>query len=168
MVTIRRATPEDAPAIARVHDSSLWSQGTDQYTEEQLAAMAPRDRDLDSLGRDVLDRDERYVAVAEDEDEVAGVGGVQLTDGRLLGIFVSPDHMGEGVGSALIDHIESRAREEGLSELTIFSALNAVGFYEANSFQRVGRTDEGGIGGPLGGYDSDSVDISSVELRKEL
>lgn len=168
MVTIRRASPADVPAVARVHDSSLRNRGAEHYTEEQLAAMAPPDRDLDALDAEILDRDGRYVAVAEDEDGVVGVGGVQLTDGRLLGIFVAPDHMGKGVGSALVDHIESRAREEGLSELTIFSALNAVGFYEANGFRRAGRTDEGGVGGPLGAYDSERADISAVELRKEL
>ena len=168
MVTIRQAIPENVSAVARVHDSSLRSQGTDHYTEEQLAAMAPPERDPDALDAKILNRDDRYVAVAVGEDGLVGVGGVQLSDGRLLGIFVSPDHMGEGVGSALVDDIESRAREEGLSELTVFSALNAGGFYDANGFQRVARTDEGGIGGPLGAYDSDSVDISSVEFRKEL
>ena len=172
MVTVRPATPADAPGVARVHDAALRTQGADRYSEAELDAMAPPDRDPAAIDGAILAREERYVAVAEadgsDGGQVVGVGGVHLDDGRLLGVFVHPDRVGEGIGRGLFEDIEARAKAAGLDGLTIHSALNAVGFYDANGFQRVARTDEGGIGGPLGAYDSDSVDISSVEFRKEL
>lgn len=181
MVTVRPATPADAPAIARVHDTALRAQGADRYSEAELDAMAPPDREPRSVDGAILAREERYVAVAEIESEVdgngddagqvVGVGGVHLEGGQLLGVFVHPSRVGEGVGRALFEEIEAWARAAGLAALTIHSALNAVGFYEAVGFERVEEADEtatSGVGGPLGPYDTETTDIRAHILRKEL
>ncbi len=140
--------------------------------------MAPPDRDPEAVDGAILTREERYVAVAEteagsgsDAGQVVGVGGVHLEDGRLLGIFVHPDRAGEGIGRALFGDIEARARTAGLDALTIHSALNAVGFYEAVGFERVEDADGtavSGAGGPLGPYDTETTDIRAHVLRTEL
>jgi GNAT superfamily N-acetyltransferase len=175
MVTVRPATPADAPGVARVHDTALRTQGADRYSEAELDAMAPPDRDPGSVDGAILAREERYVAVAEadgsDGGQVVGVGGVHLDDGRLLGVFVHPDRVGEGIGRALFEDIEARAKAAGLDGLTIHSALNAVGFYEAVGFEEVegasGRASSG-AGGPLGPYDTATTYIRARVLRKEL
>ena len=187
MVTVRPATPADAPGVARVHDTALRTQGTDRYSEAELDAMAPPDRAPAAVDGAILAREERYVAVAEagadgdgdgngDRDGdggsgVVGTGGVHLADGRLLGVFVHPDRVGEGIGRALFEDIEARAKAAGLDDLTIHSALNAVGFYEAVGFERVGEASgraPSGAGGPLGSYDTGTTDIRARVLRKEL
>ena len=176
MVTVRPARPADAPGIARVHDTALRTRGADHYSEAELDAMAPPDRDPESVDGTVLAREERYVAVAEADgadgaDGVVGVGGVHLADGRLLGVFVHPNRVGEGIGRALFEDIETRAEEAGLGTLTIRSALNAVGFYEAVDFEDVeeaSESDASGVGGPLGPYDTETTDIRAHVLRKEL
>lgn len=186
MVTVRPATPADAPGVARVHDAALRTQGADRYSEAELDAMAPPDRDPAAIDGAILAREERYVAVAEadadgagdgDGDEggeaprVVGVGGVHLADGRLLGVFVHPHRTGEGIGRALFEDIEARARAADLDALTIHSALNAVGFYEAVGFEEVegaGGTAASDAGGPLGPYDTETTDIRARVLRKEL
>lgn len=167
MVTIRRAVPEDAPGIARVHDTALRRQGRDHYDEDELDAMAPAGRDPGAVDGAVLDRADRYVAVAEANGDVVGVAGVHLEAGALLGVFVSPDATGEGIGAALLDAVESEARAAGLDVLTIRSALNAVGFYEACGFERTDGPGAESVGGPLGPYDDD-VDIPAVALQKRL
>lgn len=173
MVTVRPATPADAPGIARVHDTALRTRGEDHYSEAELDAMAPPDRDPESVDGAILAREERYVAVAEADgaDGVVGVGGVDLEDGRLLGVFVRPNRVGEGIGRALFGDIETRAGEAGLGALTIRSALNAVGFYEAVGFEEVEEASESaasGVGGPLGPYDTETTDIRAHVLRKKL
>lgn len=129
--------------------------------------MAPSGRDPSTVDGAVLDRPDRYVAVAESDGRIVGVGGVHLDEARLLGVFVHPDRGGEGIGRALLGDVESRAREAGLDAVTVFGALNAAGFYEACGFERVGRA-SGGAGGPLGAYDTGDAGIPAVELRKEL
>jgi ribosomal protein S18 acetylase RimI-like enzyme len=177
MVTVRPATPADAPGVARVHDAALRAQGADRYSDAELDAMAPPDRDPAAVNGAILAREERYVAVAEADrsgvggGRVVGVGGVHLDDGRLLGVFVHPDRVGEGIGRALFEDIEARAGAAGLDDLTIHSALNAVGFYEAVGFERVGEASgraPPGAGGPLGSYDTGTTDIRARVLRKEL
>lgn len=179
MVTVRPATPADAPGVARVHDTALRTQGADRYSATELDAMAPPDRTPEAVDGAILARGERYVAVAVTEadgsvDEggrVVGVGGVHLDDGRLLGVFVHPDRTGEGIGRALFEDIETRARAAGLGTLTIHSALNAVGFYEAVGFEQVAGADgtaASGAGGPFGPYDTETTDIRARVLRKKL
>lgn len=179
MVTVRPARPADAPGVARVHDAALRAQGADHYSDAELDAMAPPDRDPAAVDGAILAREGRYVAVAEADAEpggdggsgVVGVGGVHLEDGRLLGVFVHPDRTGEGIGRALFGDIEARARTAGLDALTIHSALNAVGFYEAVGFERVEDADgtaASGVGGPLGPYDTETTDIRAHVLRAKL
>jgi putative acetyltransferase len=181
MVTIRPATPADAPGVARVHDAALRTRGADHYSEAELAAMAPPDRDPAAVDGAILAREQRYVAVAVSEPaadrggneagRIVGVGGVHLEDGRLLGVFVHPDRTGEGIGRALFGDIETRARTAGLDALTIHSALNAVGFYEAVGFERVEDADgtaASGAGGLLGPYNTETTDIRAHVLRMEL
>lgn len=168
MVTVREAVPADAPDIARVHDTALRRQGAAHYPDEQLDAMAPPDRDSAAVDGSILTDSERYVAVAEVDDALVGVGGIQLETGSLLGVFVHPDHTGAGVGTALYERLESRAREAGLETLTIRSALNAVAFYEACGFERSEETVAESVGGPLGAYESTEGGIDAVTLRKEL
>lgn len=195
MVTVRPATPADAPGIARVHDAALRTQGADRYSEAEMDAMAPPDRNPERVDGSILARENRYVAVAEagaeaggggragesggsgggeESDEagrVVGVGGVHLEDGQLLGVFVHPDRTGEGIGGALFEDIEARASAAGLETLTIHSALNAVGFYGAMGFEAVEEasgTAASGAGGPLGPYDTETTDIRARVLRKEL
>lgn len=136
--------------------------------------MAPPDRNPESVDGTVLAREGRYVAVAESAangDRVVGVGGVHLADGRLLGVFVHPDRVGDGIGRALFEDIEERARAAGLDTLTIHSALNAVGFYESVGFEQVEAAHGSagsGVGGPLGPYDTETANIRARVLRKEL
>lgn len=168
MVTVREAVPADAPDIARVHDTALRRQGEAHYPDEQLDAMAPPGRDPATVDGSVLADPGRHVAVAEVDDALVGVGGVHLETGQLLGVFVHPDHTGGGVGTALYEHLEARAREAGLATLTIRSALNAVAFYEACGFERSEERVAESAGGPLGAYEPTEEGIDAVTLRKEL
>ena len=165
MVTVRPATPADAPAVARVHDAALRTEGRDRYSRAELDAMAPPERDPGTVDGAILDEPGRYVVVAE-APGVAGVAGVHLESGRLFGVFVDPERTGEGLGRVLFEAVESRAREVGLDRLTVRSALNAVGFYEACGFERA-EDAVGPGGGPLGPYPEDA-DIRAVPLEKEL
>jgi GNAT superfamily N-acetyltransferase len=167
MVTVRAAQPTDADAMLRIHTDALHHHGAERYTDAQLRRLAPTDADPEDVREHVFGED-RYAAVAEKGGEVIGFGGVRLDDGSLLGIFVDPAHGGAGVGTGIIGNVESRARDAGLETLTVFAALNAVEFYEACGFERVGRRDATGAEGPVGTYESDGLELPAVEMRAEV
>jgi len=161
---IRPATAEDAEAVADAHHAAIEVLGAAVYDDQQVAAWsAGRSPDDYEFGGD--DRD---VFVAEIDGTVRGFGwlshepGEHLTadvDGEVTGMYVHPDVAREGVGSALLDRLETSARERELGALGMWASMNAVPFYEAQGYERVAeRVHEfgGGVTGRV------------LELRKDL
>ena len=166
-VDVRSATPADAAGIVRVQTVSVRAYGTDHYDDEQLRHLAPADASSEDV-RDNLLGEDRYAVVAEDDGTVVGFGGVRLTDGALLGVFVDPKYGGEGIGTAILERIEVRAREIGLETLSVFGTLNAAGFYEARGFEPIGRRDANSAEGLVGNYDAGERWLPVVELQKSI
>lgn len=70
------------------------------------------------------------LVVLEDELEIAGVS---LLSGHWLEhMFVSPSHIGRGIGTELFNHLRKRCRqkEKVISKLNILVDPNAKGFYQ--------------------------------------
>lgn len=167
MVDVRAAEPGDSEAMLRIHNDSLQHYGEDSYDEEVLDYLAPADAEPADI-REHMFGEDRYATVAEDNDEVIGFGGVRFDDGSLLGIFVNPEYGGTGVGAEIIKNVESHARKAGCKILTVYAALNAVGFYEASGFKPVSRCNANGAEGPFGTYESGDLELPAMEMRKEL
>lgn len=80
-------------------------------------------------------------------------------DGEIRAVYVHPDAARTGVGSAILADLEGWARGRGVASLGLHASLNAVPFYEARGYDRVGeRTHEfeGGVEAPV------------VEMHKRL
>ena len=58
-----------------------------------------------------------------------------IIDGQVEGLFVSPQHAGCGLGKRMLKHLEAVARQQGLTRLTLESALNAAPFYRSQGYQ---------------------------------
>jgi ribosomal protein S18 acetylase RimI-like enzyme len=121
--TLRRARPEDAPAVAEIHLSSrrhglpyLPEVHTDAETHGWVAAvMLPH----------------QEVWVAEVAGEVAGYAA--LHEGWLEHLYIAPAHQGHGLGRALLDL--AMARNPGGLQLYAFQRNErARRFYERRGF----------------------------------
>jgi ribosomal protein S18 acetylase RimI-like enzyme len=124
---IRRATPDDAPAI-----SDLFVRARDQMT--YLPRIPERVRPL--LGGWFLERAELWVA--EEGGRVVGFAGVSGSE--LTHLYTDPSAQNRGVGRALLDHVKS-LRPERL-ELWVFQKNEgARRFYERHGFELVTLTD---------------------------
>jgi ribosomal protein S18 acetylase RimI-like enzyme len=124
---IRRATPDDAPAI-----SDLFVRARDQMT--YLPRIPEHVRPL--LGGWFLERAELWVA--EEGGRVVGFAGVSGSE--LTHLYTDPSAQNRGVGRALLDHVKS-LRPEGL-ELWVFQRNEgARRFYERHGFELVTLTD---------------------------
>ena len=134
-VTIRRAGPEDAPAIARVlYESFVEFRAL--YTDGGFAATA--------LGAEhiLIRMQEGPVWIARrDEAVVATVAAVAKgASVYVRGMAVLPAIRGSGVGAALLRTVESWAAGEGYGRMFLSSTpflTSAIRLYEGFGFRRM-------------------------------
>jgi GNAT superfamily N-acetyltransferase len=123
---VRRATAEDAHAIASVQVAS-WRVGyAHAFPAEYLAGLSVDERlelwtrVLSDGGFDIFvaDRDGRVAgfASAGPTEDADGTG----TRGELFALYVEPTAWGRGLGRALLARAEEALREAGFDEATLW------------------------------------------------
>jgi len=149
---IRAARPEEAPELGwlAVRSKAHWG-----YDEAFMNAC------LDELTIPADQVVVRRIQVAVSE-EAAGEGDRAATRGRILGfgtiegeppagelgmLFVDPEFIGHGVGSALFSQLTAMANGLGFRRLTIAADPNAEPFYLAKGAVRIGSVPSGSLPG---------------------
>jgi ribosomal-protein-alanine acetyltransferase len=126
-VTLRPATPADAPALAAL-EAALF--GVDAWSEAAVLG------ELDGPGREAV--------VAVDGGEVVGYA-ITLRSGDLADlqrIAVRPDHQRRGLARRLLEEVLDQTRDEGADRMLLeVSASNtaALAFYAAADFVEIDR-----------------------------
>ena len=69
------------------------------------------------------------------------------TRAELEALFIEPDALRQGVGSALLDHARDEARSRGVTEVEIQGDPNADAFYRKHGAEQVGTRPSGSIEG---------------------
>lgn len=80
-----------------------------------------------------------YMPVYVIANQIAGVGGVDLNEIRLL--FVDPAHQRQGIGSALLRHLEAFVPPGLFENIFVYSSQGAEGFYRSQGYQSGGKHD---------------------------
>ena len=138
-VTLRPANNEDCPALTRL---ALTSKAHWGYDEAFMQACVP----ALTITPELLDA--HHVVVAESPQEEKTKQGTELLGFYALSkarpeaevecCFVDPLAIGSGIGGLLWRDMESFARAEGVTGLTLASDPNAVGFYRHMGMKDVG------------------------------
>ena len=162
-LTVRPAATSDVADVRRVARESWHAAYDDVLGIETVESVSNDWYDLYDL-RQSVEREDTAFLVAErpreggDEGEGDRTSEDEPTDQRIVGfgegvlgeedaaaelsrLYVHPDHWGEGIGSALIDRIETWVAERGAERLRlIVLADNEIGndFYESRGYRRVG------------------------------
>ncbi len=174
--TLRKATLEDGPAIARLIELSARGLSREEYTSRQIEAALRSVFGVDSE----LIRDGTYF-VAESEGALVGCGGWSrrrtLFGGdqfalresteldpvreaaRIRAFFIHPDWARRGVGRAILERCEREARASGFRSLELMATLPGLKFYRA-----LGYAGEERVTYPL----AEGTTIDFVPMRKEL
>ncbi len=58
---------------------------------------------------------------------------------RLMQVAVSPSCQGKGVGRALVEYAQKRAKEVGFTEIVMHAMLSVVAFYEKLGYKQEGN-----------------------------
>ncbi len=152
-MSIRRATPDDADAIADVHARSWQVTYRGLLPDEVIEAVVDGRRARADRVRAMLAvADEpRHLFVACEADAVVGMAvtapardpDAAATTGELEAIYLAPESTGRGIGRALHDRALADLHERGFSEATLWvlrENQRARDFYEAAGWQTDGET----------------------------
>lgn len=127
---IRPFMPSDTMALRDLFAQSIEELTAEDYTEDQRLA---------------------WIATAEDAEAFAERLGSELTlivqaDGEYVGfaalknntvldmLYVHPYAVGQGVGTALVDALETLAKARGSAAITVDASDTAVPFFEARGY----------------------------------
>jgi GNAT superfamily N-acetyltransferase len=137
-IEIRKAVPEDAPAIASIlHESFVEYRSA--YTVEAFTATTPASDQVKSR------MDEGPVWVAVCHGSVVGtVSAVPRGEALYVrSMAVLPTARGLGIGESLLKHVEGFASKEGYKRMSLSTTpflAGAIRLYERFGFR---RSDEG-------------------------
>lgn len=129
VISIRLASLDDGPALDALHrrSSFVWEEDRANLEAHPDALGVPRERIAAGGVR---------VAVGE-RGELLGFSGV--SDGgdgicELDDLFVEPEAMRNGIGSALVEDVAARAATAGFRQISVVAAPRTFAFYERLGF----------------------------------
>lgn len=113
-ITVRAATPADAEAIARLNLAFNDLRTTPEHIADHIAQRAHFETPF----------------VAERDGAIIGMACLRLLPclcdptlyAELTELYVDPAHHLQGVGRALVRHVEDEARAQGAAELVLLTA----------------------------------------------
>lgn len=156
-VDLRRARPDDAPAIAAIWHLG-WRDGHLGNVPEELVAVRHEDSFHTRAAQRIGD-----TTVAVVGGQVAGF--TMVVDGEVEQVYVGAGHRGTGVAGLLLDHAEAQVRAAG--HTTAWLAVvpgnaRARRFYERRGWVDTGLFDYAAAG------DRGPIPVPSHRYVKEL
>jgi GNAT superfamily N-acetyltransferase len=130
---LRAATSDEAETLTRIAHEAKRHWG---YPERWINHWQA---DL-TISPDYLAKN--HVFVAESDGQIVGFYSLVNREHKveLDHMWVSPEHMGTGVGKELFIHAMQHAAGRNISEVEILSDPNAEGFYRKMGAHRIGET----------------------------
>ena len=128
---VRLAQPADAEGISQVILAALHSSNARDYPADVIARVA-----TNFTPEAVLALLTRRVVLVAIQNQVI-VATAALDANVVRSVFVNPALQGQGIGRLLMIEIERRAREAGVTVLSVPSSLTAQPFYTKLGFQTV-------------------------------
>lgn len=131
MVRIRPYILYDCKEIMQLFYDTVHVVNKKDYTQAQLDAWAPKNAD-EKYWEQVLK--EHYSIVAELDNRIVGFSDMDDT-GYLDHLFVHKDYQGQGIGTALLNKLESYASMIGMEYIITHVSITAKPFFIAREFE---------------------------------
>ena len=135
--TLRRYAPNDHSQVLALHELALRHAGA--FIEE-----SELDHDLDDIQYSYLQSGGEFLVV-EVDGKVIGMGALRRTSQRTAEIKrmrVHPRWQRQGLGQALLDRLEDRARQLGCTRLQLDTTVQqtaAQALYRRAGYEEIGR-----------------------------
>ncbi|MBY3314420.1 GNAT family N-acetyltransferase [Rhizobium laguerreae] len=142
MVSIRKASTTDIPAMSRLLTASITSLCTEDHgNDPDRLRRWTQNKSEEGVGK-MMDNPALTVWVAEVSSEIAAVGAA--TGDSIVLNYVAPEYRFQGVSKALLATLEDSLRNAGISLGKLVSTRTALRFYLASGWSELG-SGAGGI-----------------------
>ena len=128
---IRLFEPKDTEQIAWLFHNTVRKVNIKDYSKRQVIAWSPEDiyfRDWQAVCSS------RYTYVAEEDNKILGFGKLE-PNGHIDCFYVHYQHQKQGIGSAIYQAIETKARELNLTRLFAEASITARAFFVSRGFK---------------------------------
>lgn len=122
--------PEDLDAVLQLFYENVHTVCTNDYTEEQLDAWAPKDPDI---YRWEASLNKNHTLVVEDDGQIIGFGNVGET-GYLDRLYVNHHYLHQGVATMIVEQLEKYARAKGIAFMNTAASITSKPFFEAKGY----------------------------------
>ncbi|MDO4878714.1 MAG: GNAT family N-acetyltransferase [Neisseria sp.] len=137
LITLRPAEPQDNADIYRVHKAAVNFTCRKSYTPTIRKAWLSKIPTDSCTGTDESGKRQMYVI--EYKETIQGFCQLNPEQSELAALYVHPAFHNQGLGTAMLRHIEEQAVRADLNFLKIYSSLNAVGFYKLNGYEEISK-----------------------------
>jgi len=126
----------DTEKIAATHKASIEALCSNSYNSQSIASwveiVSP------SIYEDAIEH--KIMILAEENEEIIGLGILDLAQGEIGAIYIHPKAKGKGYGRKLLLELESIALKNKVNQLTLCSTINALGFYQHHGYISANKT----------------------------
>jgi putative acetyltransferase len=132
-VKIRSYTAADAPAILELFRGTILTVNMGDYTKKQCEVWANSFTSIEDLHFRLT---ASFTVIAEQNGEVIGFGNVN--DRREIDfLYTHKNFQGKGIGSALLEELESAAYIKRYEELSTEASITARDFFLSKGYLEV-------------------------------
>jgi GNAT superfamily N-acetyltransferase len=138
-MNIRTYESGDAQELMQLFYDTVHEVNIRDYTPEQVNAWAPANMSIEAWSKGF---ENRFVYVVEEKGTIAGFGELEA-NGHIARFFCHKDFQRQGVGSAILNQIELKAKSLGLHRLFTEASITAKPFFERKGFVVLCREEVG-------------------------
>lgn len=140
VMIIRSGYSHDAPCILEVHHAAIHETAKAFYEAPIINEWVPypiKSESINALAERMI-HGEALMLVAENPDHrIVGFGSIFPSLSELRSLYIHPHHGNKGIGGRILNQLEIIAKEMGLTELKMDSAINADNaerFYQKHGY----------------------------------
>ena len=129
-IALRPFLPADTRRCATIFRASIAELAEEDYSEAQCAAWAAQADDATAFGASLS---AMLTLLAMEDGEIVGFASLKGAD-HIEMVYVAPDHVRQGVATALLEALEKIARARGAMSLTAEVSDTAKPLFDRRQF----------------------------------
>jgi putative acetyltransferase len=133
-ISVRSAQPEDAWQMHHVHVTSVRILCASDYTSEQIEAWVGF-LDPEKRRHYMTQADHSEILFVAEDKLGTIVGFSSLGINEVNAVYVHPQYTRMGVGTLLLNAVETEAMAQNMKKLKLSASITAVPFYQARGYR---------------------------------